>query len=147
MLRGGGVAHGPHPRDFSSDLPRKMYDLAWRTALSYRYRKGELVVLGAMEDLSSAEPRWVEQVFDKVRFGKADGRSLIVTRGGEGVMPNLHAALAGAGGTGIAKRVGEVDVKDLLEMGRIVIEREMLERIFREHCSDVDGRVRTAVGI
>ena len=41
MLRGGGVAFGPKPRDFSTKLPRKIYDLAWRTALSYRYRRGE----------------------------------------------------------------------------------------------------------
>src|SRR5436305_4289693 len=45
MLRGGGVAFGPHPRDFSTKLPRKIYDLAWRTALSYRYKKGELIIL------------------------------------------------------------------------------------------------------
>lgn len=40
MLRGGGVAFGPKPRDMSTKLPRKIYDLAWRTALSYRYRRG-----------------------------------------------------------------------------------------------------------
>src|SRR5690242_9859770 len=38
MLKGGGKSFGPHPRDFSTELPRKMYDLAWRTALSWRYR-------------------------------------------------------------------------------------------------------------
>src|SRR5947209_7237437 len=45
IRRGGGVAFGPHPRDFSTGLQRKVYDLAWRTALSYRYRKGELIIL------------------------------------------------------------------------------------------------------
>ncbi|TVY57022.1 54S ribosomal protein yml6, partial [Lachnellula suecica] len=44
MLKGGGKSFGPHPRDFSTELPRKMYDLAWRTALSWRYRKGDLIV-------------------------------------------------------------------------------------------------------
>lgn len=45
LRRGGGVSHGPKPRDFSTDLNRKVYDRAWRTALSYRYRRGELVVV------------------------------------------------------------------------------------------------------
>merc|ERR1712098_950551 len=44
MLKGGGKSFGPHPRDFATGLPRKMYDLAWRTALSWRYRRGELII-------------------------------------------------------------------------------------------------------
>lgn len=144
MLRGGGVAHGPHPRDFSTGLPKKIYDLAWRTALSYRYRKGELVIIGEMEDLENAEPRWVEQVFNKIKFGRPDGRSMIVTKKD---LPNLYSALAGAGGTGIAKTEDDVDVKDLLEMGRIVIQKQALDRIFRGHSSDLNRTIPSAVGI
>ena len=40
MLKGGGVAFGPKPRDFATGLNRRVYDLAWRIALSYRYRTG-----------------------------------------------------------------------------------------------------------
>src|SRR6266542_6882711 len=34
--RGGGVAHGPHPRDYSQRTPKKMIRLALRGALSDR---------------------------------------------------------------------------------------------------------------
>ncbi|KAI9878057.1 MAG: 54S ribosomal protein, mitochondrial, partial [Watsoniomyces obsoletus] len=36
IRRGGGVAHGPKPRSFATGLQRKVYDQAWRTALSHR---------------------------------------------------------------------------------------------------------------
>ena len=144
IRRGGGVAHGPKPRDFSTGLPKKIYDLAWRTALSYRYRRGELVVIGEMEDIDNAEPRWIEQIFDKVNFGKRDGRSLIVTGT---KLPNLYAALAGTYGVGLAKTGDAIDVKDLLEMGRIVIEKQVLDSIFKKHSSDIIATVPSAVGI
>lgn len=45
IRRGGGVVFGPHPRDFATGLNRKVYDRAWRMALSHRYRRGELLVV------------------------------------------------------------------------------------------------------
>ncbi|MCJ1333052.1 54S ribosomal protein, mitochondrial [Thelotrema lepadinum] len=144
MLRGGGVAFGPHPRDFSTKLPRKIYDLAWRTALSYRYSRGELVVIDGdgFEDIEMAEPRWVRQILERNGMGNADGRSLIVT---EGVRPNLFGALAGAGEQGRVKTKEDVDVKDLLELGRIVVEKSVLDWIFERHSSDIVRSLPSAV--
>src|SRR5471032_1579527 len=42
--RGGGVAHGPKPRDYSQRTPKKMIRLALRSALSDRAGEGKLVV-------------------------------------------------------------------------------------------------------
>ena len=142
MLRGGGVAFGPHPRDFSTKLPKKIYDLAWRTALSYRYKRGELVVVEDGVEIEMAEPRWIKQILERNHFGNADGRSLLVTKD---IRPNLYAALAGAGAEGLAKEESDVDVKDLLEMGRIIIEKGVLDSILRNHSSDLDQTVRSAV--
>lgn len=35
--KGGGVAHGPHPRSYRKEMPRKMRRLAVRSALSAKY--------------------------------------------------------------------------------------------------------------
>lgn len=35
--KGGGVAHGPHPRKYTQDMPRKMRRLAVRSALSAKF--------------------------------------------------------------------------------------------------------------
>jgi large subunit ribosomal protein L4 len=43
--RGGGVAHGPHPRDYSQRTPKKMIRLAVRSALSDRASEGKLIVV------------------------------------------------------------------------------------------------------
>ena len=42
IFRGGGVAHGPHPRDFSYAIPRKAKKRALQVALSGKLRDGEI---------------------------------------------------------------------------------------------------------
>ena len=149
MLRGGGVAFGPHPRDMSTKLPRKIYDLAWRTALSYRYRRGELIVVQKVEDLETDNSWLIESIMEQHGWGRKDGKSLLVTRR---VMPKLFAALNGSKGGqpgalqhGIVKEEADIDVKDLLEMGRVVIEKRSLDSILREHSSDLNMTVPSAI--
>jgi large subunit ribosomal protein L4 len=43
--RGGGVAHGPKPRDYRQRTPKKMIRLALRSALSDRAAEGKILVL------------------------------------------------------------------------------------------------------
>lgn len=45
---GGGVVHGPKPRDYSQRTPKKMVAAALRGALSDRARDGEIYVLKAL---------------------------------------------------------------------------------------------------
>ncbi|SMF42885.1 large subunit ribosomal protein L4 [Tistlia consotensis] len=45
IMRGGGVVHGPVPRSYAYDLPRKVRQLALKTALSAKLAEGKLVVL------------------------------------------------------------------------------------------------------
>ncbi|MEN6601582.1 MAG: 50S ribosomal protein L4 [Bryobacteraceae bacterium] len=47
IWRHGGTAHGPQPRDYSYELPRKMMKGALRSALSAKLRDGELKVVDA----------------------------------------------------------------------------------------------------
>src|SRR3981081_3380692 len=43
--RGGGIAHGPKPRDYRQRTPKKMVKLALRSALSDRASDGKLMVV------------------------------------------------------------------------------------------------------
>ena len=45
LWKGGGNAHGPQPRDWSYNMPRKMRQGALRSALSERVREGNVVVV------------------------------------------------------------------------------------------------------
>ena len=52
--RGGGVAHGPKPRDYRQRTPKKMIRLALRSALSDRAAEGKVLVL---DEWGIDEPR------------------------------------------------------------------------------------------
>ncbi|OBT69546.1 hypothetical protein VE03_01230 [Pseudogymnoascus sp. 23342-1-I1] len=141
MLKGGAKVFGPRPRDFSTDLPRKMYDLAWRTALSYRYRRGQLIICEDGFDIEYARASYLKKVFAHNGFGSAEGRSLVVTTEER---ENLFWAFEHAGEEGAALLDVEVDVKDLLEMGRVIIEKSALDNLLRDHQSDLIGKPRSA---
>ena len=50
-MRGGGVVHGPKPRDYSQSTPRKMRQAAFRTALNSRLQNDRVFVIdGALSD-------------------------------------------------------------------------------------------------
>lgn len=44
-MRGGGVVHGPKPRDYSQNTPRKMRQAAFRTGLNSRLQNDLIYVL------------------------------------------------------------------------------------------------------
>ncbi|MCY3560503.1 MAG: 50S ribosomal protein L4 [bacterium] len=45
LWRGGGVAHGPQPRNYAQSTPKKMKRLALRSALSDRAAEGKILVV------------------------------------------------------------------------------------------------------
>ena len=46
---GGGIAHGPRPRSYTKNMPRKMRRLALRSALSIKAAEDRIVLLDALE--------------------------------------------------------------------------------------------------
>ena len=54
VWRGGGVAFGPKPRDFSQKINRKVQQLAFTRALSDKIAEGQTVVIDAID---LAEPK------------------------------------------------------------------------------------------
>ena len=47
VWRGGGVAHGPKPRDFETKLNKKVWSLAFKRALSEKIEAGNVIVVDA----------------------------------------------------------------------------------------------------
>src|SRR5580765_2751197 len=45
LWKGGGNVHGPQPRDWSYNMPKKMRQGALRSALSERVREGNVILL------------------------------------------------------------------------------------------------------
>lgn len=57
VWRGGYVAHGPKPRDYSKKLTKKAAKLAFRRAFSAKIEQGEVTVI---DDLSLSAPKTKE---------------------------------------------------------------------------------------
>lgn len=52
-FRGGGVVHGPKPKSYDYNLPKKVRRMGLRVALSVRYAQGDLHIVDSFEDIES----------------------------------------------------------------------------------------------
>ncbi|KAF7544472.1 hypothetical protein G7Z17_g9925 [Cylindrodendrum hubeiense] len=155
--RGGGKTFGPQPRNFGTNLNRKVYDKAWRTALSYRYRKGDLIVCEDGMDLvlptdfelvagkymkdglrETYLKRYMRGVLSNLGLGRAGGRTLFVTGDRREA---LFEAMGQVPKDGRVLDLEDVDVKDLLETGKVVLERSVLKELIEQHQSDLVSKV------
>ncbi len=85
ILRGGGVVFGPHPRDYSKKVNRKLAVLAFRRALSEKLSTGAVAVA---EGVEAIEPKTkaLAGLLKKV----AGGRAVLFVTGTAN--PNLNRA-------------------------------------------------------
>jgi large subunit ribosomal protein L4 len=88
---GGGVAHGPHPRDYEQRVPKKMKRLALRSALTERARDGRIKVVDA---LSFDEPK-TKAAVDVLGALETFGRILLVLSEPEELVEKSFRNLAG----------------------------------------------------
>lgn len=72
--KGGGVAHGPHPRSYYKAMPRKMRRLAVRSALSAKFAADEILFVDA---LSFEQPR-TKDMLACLSSLQLNGKTLIV---------------------------------------------------------------------
>ena len=85
--RGGGIVFGPSPRDYRTDIPRKVKQLARRSALNARAREGAVQVI---ERLALRAPK-TAQLAELLTSLGADGRKTLVLTAGH----NPNAYLSG----------------------------------------------------
>ena len=77
LWRGGGIVHGPRPRDYSYHLPKKMLLGALRSALTVRLSDGALRVVKEFA-LGSAKTKDFNRILDRL---DAAGSVLLVDNG------------------------------------------------------------------
>jgi large subunit ribosomal protein L4 len=73
--KGGGVVFGPHPRDYSQSLPKKMRRKALLSALSAKIAAGGIIVL---DEFPFEQPRTKVAVSTLTALGLADTKVLVV---------------------------------------------------------------------
>lgn len=77
---GGGIVHGPQPRDYSQRTPKKMIAAALRQSLSDRARNGRVHVFSAFVE---GEKPSTSAALTALRTAIADRTALVVVKRGE----------------------------------------------------------------
>lgn len=72
---GGGVAFGPKPRKYTKRMPKKMRRLALRSALSVKYRAGQIVLI---DEFSMERPRTRDMIDILSRLTDGAGSAVIL---------------------------------------------------------------------
>ena len=116
--RGGGVALGPKPRDYSQRTPKKMVRLAVRSALSDRASSDRVVVVG---DWGFEAPKTQEAVTALDALG-TEGRVLIVA---ERTDVNTWRSFANLGRVHVVSP-GELNAYDVLVSDWVIFTKRTL---------------------
>lgn len=119
---GGGIAHGPKPRDFSKELPRKMRRQALAESLSSKAQAGNVLVL---ENLSFEAPKTRSAVALLKELGVQGRTCLIVVETAEPPVAKSFRNLPGT--TLLARR--NVNPYEVLRHEVVVLTKESLDRI------------------
>jgi large subunit ribosomal protein L4 len=119
---GGGVAHGPKPRDYSSSLPRKARRLAIKAALSAKAREGGLKIV---ESLAVVEPKTRKAAQLLKTLGLEGRKCLLVTPTKVDTMVRATNNLPGVKTT--AAR--DLNIYDILSSEMVVIDKDAVAAI------------------
>ena len=84
LWRGGGIVFGPIPRDYRAELPRKVRQLARRSALNARAREGALLVVEGMS-FDAPKTKQLAGLLEKLGL---DGKKVLVLS--HGLNRNLY---------------------------------------------------------
>jgi len=120
-MRGGGVAFGPHVRDHSHKLPKKVRALALKTALSAKQADGKLVVL---DTAKLKAPKTKDLVGRMAKMGW--GTTLVID--GAEVDENFLLASANIKGLDVLPSVG-ANVYDILKRDTLVLTKDGVAKL------------------
>jgi large subunit ribosomal protein L4 len=119
--KGGGVAHGPHPRKYTQAMPRKMRRLGVRSALSAKQAASTITFV---DDLRFEKPRTKDMIAFLKAFNLEGSTLLVLASKDEAVqrsannLPKVKTLLA-----------NYLNVFDLLKYDNILIVKPAIEII------------------
>lgn len=117
---GGGVAHGPKPRDYSQRTPKKMKRLALRSALSTRAADGQIKVVESFDLWEAPKTKQAIALLDAMGV---TGKVLLIAEDHEKVAIKSFRNLRRV----IASSLGQANTYDVLWADTIVMSRGTLD--------------------
>ncbi len=116
---GGGLAHGPKPRDYTKKLPKKMRRGAIRSTLSALVRDDQLVVVDKLE-IEAPRTKAMRELISTL-VGEQSALLVVAPeqktlRKGVSNLPNAHSIIA-----------NYLNVRDLLKYDKVIMSLDALD--------------------
>jgi len=121
IFTGGGVVHGPHPRDYSKKVNTKTRQLALRKALSERIKDGQVVVVDSLK----LESHKTKDLHAQIEALAPKGTVLLVTGEADG---NLSLAARNIPLVQLVEAEG-LNTYEVLWPDVIIISKDGLEKV------------------
>ena len=119
---GGGKAHGPRARIFSSSLNKKVRQLGLRMALSSKALSGQLIVVDSL-DLAEGKTKELRSKLGQLGFGKT---ALVID--GDALNVGFARASSNLGNVDLLPAVG-ANVYDIMRHETLVLTRAAVEKL------------------
>lgn len=121
LWRGGGIIFGPHPRDYSTSMPKKAARKAMASVLSSKLTAGEFIVL---DSYGVSEPKTKKAAELLAGLGIA-GSIMILTSGAD---ENIYLAARNIKGVKVC-RVENINVFDLLKYKNLLADKDAVNKL------------------
>jgi large subunit ribosomal protein L4 len=128
--RHGGVVFGPHPRDYRMSIPKKVRQLARKSALNARAREGALLVVDALA-YEKPKTRPFAELLDKLGVA---GRKVLVLTADSPTAHNVYLAGRNIPDVRIQRFV-DATAYDVLWARTVVVEAPALSGVEREEAA------------
>jgi large subunit ribosomal protein L4 len=122
LWRGGGVVHGPKPRDFSKKVNKKVAKLSLRKALSERLKAGDILVVDEFK-LAAAKTKEFAGVLRNL--GVDGGTVLVVVAGADDAIERASRNILGVG----LATATSVNTYELLRYDKLVFTKEAFAKV------------------
>jgi large subunit ribosomal protein L4 len=121
IWRGGGIVFGPHPRDYSYSVPKKVRRLALKSALSAKVEAGQILVL---DELKIDEPKTREMVRILNNLQAGEG-ALVVTADRDFTVEKSSRNIPGVK----SLESTHLNVLDILDHPNLVITKDAVAKV------------------
>jgi large subunit ribosomal protein L4 len=120
LWRGGGTVFGPHPRDFSYKVPKKVRRAALKSALSMKVKEDKVIILRDFP-MDEIKTKRFQEVLDRFELGTAlfvlDEKNIILEKSSQ----NIKAVKM--------MRSEGINVYDLLKYDNLVLLEPSVKKI------------------
>lgn len=122
IFRGGGRAFGPHPRDYTFKLNKKLKRIARKSALTYKAKDNDIFIL---EDFDFDSPKTKNYIEFLNSFNLADSKTLLIL---PETKENIYLSSRNVKKTKIAK-ASSINTYDILNANSLLISESSLKEI------------------